>query len=56
MKLFLGIFTALTLLIAMPVYAADNKTDDIIVKVNGMVCDFCAQSLKKSFQQRRECQ
>lgn len=28
---------------------AQEKTDDVIVKVNGMVCDFCAQSLEKVF-------
>ena len=28
---------------------AQERTDDIIVNINGMVCDFCAQSLKKVF-------
>ncbi len=28
---------------------AQEKTDDVIVKVSGLVCDFCAQSLKKVF-------
>lgn len=36
------------LFISTPTFAQD-KTNDIIVKVNGMVCDFCAQSLKKVF-------
>lgn len=29
--------------------SAQAKTDDIVVKINGMVCDFCAQSLEKVF-------
>ena len=42
-------FLALFLMIgAIPVFAEDRK-DDITVKVDGMVCDFCAQSLKKVF-------
>lgn len=28
---------------------AQEKTDDIVVEVSGLVCDFCAQSLKKVF-------
>lgn len=28
---------------------AQEKTDDIVVNVSGMVCDFCAQSLEKVF-------
>lgn len=28
---------------------AQEKTDDVVVKVDGMVCDFCAQSLEKVF-------
>ena len=28
---------------------ADTKKDDIVISVKGMVCDFCAQSLKKVF-------
>jgi len=29
---------------------ADTKTDDIVINVKGMVCDFCAQSLIKVFK------
>lgn len=47
MKQFLTITTALFLLATPAV--ADDKKDDIIVKVDGMVCDFCAQSLGKVF-------
>lgn len=32
-----------------PPVIAQDKTDDIVVTVNGMVCDFCAQSLEKVF-------
>lgn len=28
---------------------ADGLAHDSIIKVNGMVCDFCAQSIKKMF-------
>ena len=48
MKKILTIMALAILLGSFPVFAAD-KTDDIIIKVNGMVCDFCAQSLKKVF-------
>lgn len=48
MKKFLTILTV-TLLISGAPALAEDRTDDIVVKVNGMVCDFCAQSLKKVF-------
>lgn len=48
MKIILSVFTAIILLTTAPAFAAE-KTDDIVVKANGMVCDFCAQSLKKVF-------
>jgi copper chaperone CopZ len=32
-----------------PASLAADPTKDIVIKVNGMVCDFCAQSLKKVF-------
>lgn len=35
------------LLIAVPAFAA---TGNVNVKVNGLVCDFCAQSLTKLFE------
>lgn len=28
---------------------ADDKKDDVVVEIAGMVCDFCAQSLTKVF-------
>ena len=43
-KIFLTL--ALVLFVANPVYANEK---DIVVEVNGMVCDFCAQSLEKVF-------
>jgi copper chaperone CopZ len=47
MKYILTIFFTACIFISPVV--AEEKTDDIIVKVDGMVCDFCAQSLKKVF-------
>ena len=48
MKKLLSILTLLLLLSGSPALANDTN-DDIIVHVNGLVCDFCAQSLKKVF-------
>lgn len=48
MKKILSIFAVLMILSAAPAFAED-RADDIVVKVDGMVCDFCAQSLKKVF-------
>ena len=43
----------LTLIISISLISttvfANEKQDDIIITINGMVCDFCAQSLKKVF-------
>lgn len=49
-KIFLTL-TALLLLTATPAFAenAENIQRDVIVKVDGMVCDFCAQSIQKVF-------
>ncbi len=47
MKKFLTIAIA-AFLVTTPALAEDKK-DDIVVTVNGMVCDFCAQSLTKVF-------
>jgi copper chaperone CopZ len=47
MKNFLTILFAAFIFITPAI--AQEKTDDIVVKVNGMVCDFCAQSLEKVF-------
>jgi copper chaperone CopZ len=50
MKQFLMIFSAV-LLLSAPAKAdiAEAADRDVLVTVNGMVCDFCAQSLKKVF-------
>ena len=48
MKYFLAAFFMAFLFIT-PVQAQEEKTDDIVVNVSGMVCDFCAQSLEKVF-------
>jgi copper chaperone CopZ len=51
MTKFLTLFTALFLFTASPVLAehVEGIQHDVTVKVDGMVCDFCAQSLKKVF-------
>jgi copper chaperone CopZ len=47
MKYLLSSFAVLLLTIA-PIHAQE-RTDDIVVEVSGLVCDFCAQSLEKVF-------
>ena len=49
-KIFLTL-TALLLLTATPTLAenVEGLEHDVVVKVDGMVCDFCAQSIKKVF-------
>jgi len=51
MKKILLTLTVLTFMATTPVMAnhAEGLNHDTIVKVNGMVCDFCAQSIKKVF-------
>lgn len=48
MKNTFALLTLLFLLGTIPVFA-DDKKDDVLVTVSGMVCDFCAQSLTKIF-------
>jgi copper chaperone CopZ len=36
------------------VHAAENCSTQIDVKVNGLVCDFCARALEKVFGKREE--
>ena len=45
---------ALALFSASPILAADNVTTT--VKVNGMVCDFCAQALEAVFKKQETVQ
>jgi copper chaperone CopZ len=42
--------------LAVPVQArhAESHLHDVTVKVDGLVCDFCAQSVKKLFSDRPE--
>lgn len=47
MKYFL--IAAMACFISITPVTAQEKTNDVVVKINGMVCDFCAQSLKKVF-------
>lgn len=35
---------------AKPAPAAATAPADVVVKVNGLVCDFCARSLEKAFK------
>lgn len=42
------IFLALTFILSTMGYAHASEKD-IVVEVNGLVCDFCAQSLEKVF-------
>jgi copper chaperone CopZ len=44
MKCFLYALSLALILIAAPAFAAN-----VNIKVNGLVCDFCAQSIKKTF-------
>lgn len=56
MRKFILTLTALGFLYA-PAYAktpTETITQDIIVKVNGLVCDFCARALEKVFSKREE--
>ena len=51
MTKFLTLFTALFLLGTSPVLAdhVEGLEHDVTITVDGMVCDFCAQSIKKVF-------
>ena len=43
------------MLMASPAMAAEDSCDGAInVKVNGLVCDFCARALEKVFGEREE--
>lgn len=52
MKKLLLTFTTLTFLAVSPASADADCTDTINVKVNGLVCDFCARALEKVFGKR----
>ncbi len=49
MKNIFYIILAIFALNASPIYANETTPTSAIVEVKGMVCDFCAQSLKKVF-------
>lgn len=51
MRRFLALFL---LVFVSPALAADTAHEDIVIKVNGMVCDFCAQSVFKVFEEHEE--
>ncbi|MEZ4753072.1 MAG: heavy metal-associated domain-containing protein [Bdellovibrionota bacterium] len=47
----------ISLFINMSVFAAEETlTPDAEIKVNGLVCDFCAQATEKVFRKRDEVQ
>lgn len=48
----LSIFT--TLLLIPAAFASSHTQSTIDIKVNGMVCDFCAQSIWKVFKEHEE--
>ena len=57
MKTIFTIVTATTLLLTTPAVASVDAAqceDTINVKVNGLVCDFCARALEKVFGKRDE--
>lgn len=47
MRIFIA---ALILLFATPSYAETATHEDVVIHVDGMVCDFCAQSIWKVFE------
>ena len=52
MKTFITTFAMIITLMAAPVQAAESCEDTINIKVNGLVCDFCARALEKVFGKR----
>lgn len=49
MKIIISLFTAIILLSA-PAYGASQQ--EVTIKVNGLVCDFCARAIEKVFGKR----
>lgn len=66
MKIATILLTTLMLAFAFPAYAKPDRADtatatketalsgDVLVKVNGLVCDFCARALEKIFGKQEE--
>lgn len=53
MKKFIATTFLLTALASAPVHAADTTiAPDVTIKVNGLVCDFCAQAINKVFRKQ----
>ena len=50
------IFLLLTLLLSINSYATENssKGGSAYASVNGLVCDFCARALEKTFSKKEE--
>lgn len=54
MKTILATATLSAFLVVQPAQAAEQCENITNVKVNGMVCDFCARALEKVFSKRDE--
>lgn len=54
MKTFATILTLTMMLASAPTFAAEECKDTVNVRVNGLVCDFCARALEKVFGKREE--
>lgn len=52
MRKLITTFAMIVTLLAAPAQAAEGCADTINVKVNGLVCDFCARALEKVFGKR----
>lgn len=55
MKQFVSLIAVISTLTLSPAALAAEQCD-VEVKVNGMVCDFCARALEKVFGEREEVQ
>lgn len=54
MKKLATIFTIITIFTSSLAFSAKECKGNINVKVNGLVCDFCARALEKVFGKREE--
>ncbi len=54
MKTLATLLTITVMLASAPAFAVEECKDTVNVKVNGLVCDFCARALEKVFGKREE--
>lgn len=54
MKTLFSLLVIFTTLTAGPTHATEPCDGAVTVRVNGLVCDFCARALEKMFGERRE--